>query len=138
MPETPAEAVRRLIPTGPIDSPLPKNNAFYRKPRTPVEGLSIETDNNKGRRIRTTVHSEGIEEIDVGPASGGDVRAVPSFGEVSASETDDMFKAMEQKPIRRPESADTKGLYERGLEESLHRRGGRKVFGMPRRAWKGE
>ena len=138
MAETPEETVKRLIPTGPIEAPLPKNGAFFRKPRTPVEGLTFEEDNNRGRRIRTTVHSEGVEREDVGEATGGDVRAVPSFGEMDAGEVAEMFEKMESDPARRPEAPDIKKLHAQGVNQSMERRYGRKTFGVPARPWKGE
>ena len=138
MGDTPADAVRRLIPTGPIDAPLPKGTPFLRRARKPTEGLVFEEDDNRGRRVRTTIHSEGVERIDVGSATGGDVRVVPSFGAVGEGEINEMFEAMKEEPASRPEAPKTESLFEEGMNESIQRRSGRKIFGVPRRRWKGE
>ncbi len=133
-----------LRPPKPKRHRLPSNAAalsptYIPKDRSRAQMVS-EQDTPNGRRERTTIYEYGEPAVtdDIGPATGHVPVAVPLGGESGVEEAVDLMLENAERPRYREKRPNVKRDFENQMNKVVFRAGGRKVFGVPARKWKGE
>ena len=126
----------------------PKTEPRGSKPYTPISvprrrdevELVSEQDTSDGRRERTTIyyHDEQPVVETVGDATGDRPVAVPGGDHTEMVEALDMMAENRESPAERPERPNLNREFREQMEQRAHAGNGRRVFGVPRRTWKGE
>ena len=102
--------------------------------------VGSEQDTPDGRRERTTIyyHDDTPVVETIGEATGDRPVAVPGGDHTELAEALDMIAENREQPAERSERPDLDRKFRDQMEQRAHAGSGRRVFGVPRRTWKGE